>query len=48
MNLEDLRYDCIVKQKKGLHFILESVVIWSAVLIVHLTALPILTKNLLS
>ncbi|MDF2801966.1 MAG: putative rane protein [Anaerocolumna sp.] len=48
MSLEDLRYDCIVKQKKGLYFILASVIIWSAVLIVHLTALPILTKNLLT
>jgi len=48
MNLEDLRNDCAVKQKKGLHFIIASVVIWSAVLIVHLTSLPILTKNLLT
>ncbi len=46
MNLEELRNDCAVKQKKGLHFILASVVIWCAVLIVHLTSLPILTKNL--
>jgi hypothetical protein len=48
MNLEELRLDCAIKQKKGLHFILASVIIWSAVLIVQLTSLPILTKNLLT
>ena len=46
MNLEELQIDCSIKQKKGLHFILASVVIWGAVLAVHLTELPILTKNL--
>lgn len=46
MNLEELRFDCAIKQKKGLHFILASIVIWCAVLIVHLTPLPILDKNL--
>jgi hypothetical protein len=48
MNLNELRNDCATKQKKGLHFILASVIIWTAVLIVHLTSLPILTKNLLT
>jgi len=47
-NLEELRIDCAVKQQKGLHFITASVVIWCAVLVVHLTDLPILTKNLLT
>jgi len=46
MNLEELRMDCAVKQKRGLHFILASVVIWCAVLIVHLMDIPVLTKNL--
>lgn len=46
MNLQELRIDCAVKQKKGLHFILASVIIWCAILIVHLLNLPILTKNL--
>ena len=46
MNLDELRLDCEVKQKKGLHFILASIIIWFAVLIIHLTSLPILTKNL--
>lgn len=46
MNLEELRSDCAIKQKKGLHIIMASVIIWIAVLCVHLTALPMLTKNL--
>jgi len=48
MNLEELRLDCARKQKKGLHFILASIIIWSAIFIIHLTSLPILTKNLLT
>lgn len=48
MDLQELRLDCSVKQKKGLHFILASVVIWGAILAVQLTALPELTKNLLT
>jgi len=46
MNLEEMRQDGALKQKKGLHFILASVIIWSAVLVIHLTEMPILTKNL--
>src|SRR5690554_2483688 len=46
MNLEEMRLDSVLKQKKGLHFILASVIIWSAVLVIHLTEMPILTKNL--
>lgn len=48
MNLEEMRSDCALKQKKGLHFILASVLIWGAVLVIHLTSMPILTKNLLT
>mgnify|MGYP000190891496 CR=1 FL=1 len=48
MNLQEMLLDCAVKQKKGLHFILASVIIWGAVFVVHLTSLPILTKNLLT
>jgi hypothetical protein len=46
MNLEELRTDCAKKQKKGLHIILASIIIWIAVLLVHLSNLPILDKNL--
>ena len=48
MNLQEMLLDCAIKQKKGLHFILASVIIWCAVFVVHLTLLPILTKNLLT
>jgi len=48
MNLEEMRLDCSIKQKKGLHFILASIIIWSAVTGIHLTSLPILSKNLLT
>lgn len=47
MTLEELKLDCARKQKKGLHFILASVLTWSLVLVVELTSLPVLTKNLL-
>lgn len=45
MNLEELRIDCAIKQKKGLHFILASIIIWCAVLAVQMLDIPILTKN---
>lgn len=48
MSLEELKVDCSKKQKKGIHFIIASIVIWIMVLIVQLTNLPILTKNLLT
>ena len=34
--------------KKGIHFIIASVVIWLAVMAVHLMDMPILTKNLIT
>jgi len=48
MSLNELKLDCAKKQKKGLHFILASILIWTLVAIVHMTDLPILTKNLLT
>lgn len=48
MNVDELRLDCAKKQKKGLHFIIASVFIWCAILLVHLSGLPILTKNLIT
>lgn len=39
---------CARGQKRGLHFIMASVVIWLMVFFVHLTRLPIETKNLLT
>ncbi len=48
MDLQELINDCSKKQKKGLHFILASIIIWSLLLIVQLLEVPILTKNLLT
>lgn len=44
--LQELRTDNIRKQKRGLHFILASVFIWAAIVIIQLSPLPIMTKNL--
>lgn len=46
--LRELRIDSAIKAKKGLPFILASVFIWVAILCVHLSPLPILTKNMLT
>lgn len=46
MALQELRVDNMEKQKKGMHFIFASVVIWVAVLVIHMSSLPIMTKNL--
>ncbi len=48
MSLTELRLDCAKKQKKGLHFMIASLVVWSVILAIHLTSLPILTKNLIT
>lgn len=44
--LQELRIDNIRRQKKGLHFIMASVFVWAAILIVQLSPLPIMMKNL--
>jgi len=48
MDLNELRRDCAIKQKKGLPFIMASVLIWTAILCVHLTSFPIQAKNMLT
>jgi hypothetical protein len=49
MNLNELRIDIAKRGKKGLHFIMASVLIWCAVLGVSLLPIEdILTKNLLT
>ena len=47
-SLEQTRLACAKGQKRGLHFIMASVLIWTMVFIVHMTQLPIETKNLLT
>ena len=48
LSLEQTKMACARGQKRGLHVILASVIIWTLVFIVHLTKLPIETKNLLT
>ncbi len=49
MNLDELRIDIAKRGKKGLHFIIASVIIWCAVLVIWLLPIEnILTKNLLT
>ena len=45
-SLDLLMKDCAVRQKKGLHFIIASVLIWALILVVHLTGMTIEQKNL--
>ena len=47
-SLEQTKLACARGQKRGLHFILASVIIWAMVAVVHFTKLPIETKNLLT
>ena len=46
--LEQTRTACARGQKRGLHFIMASVIIWALVAVVHFTNLPIVMKNLLT
>ena len=46
MELNELIKDCAQRQKRGLHFIIASVVIWGLILAVQLTDLTIEQKNL--
>lgn len=46
--LEKTKQACASGQKRGIHFIMASVIIWTLVLIVHLTSLPIQTKDILT
>lgn len=47
MNLEELRDDIILKQKKGLPFILTSIVIWFLITVVAALNINIELKNIL-
>lgn len=43
--LELLKSDCRIKQKRGLAFILASIPVWTAILGIQLSTLPVLGKN---
>ena len=44
--IDELRLDCALKQKRGLHIILASIIIWLVIAIIHFSYMQILTKNL--
>ena len=48
MELNELIKDCSRRQKKGLHFILTSILIWGLILAVFLTDLNINQKNIVT
>jgi len=48
MDLENLIKDCAKRQKKGLHFIGASIVIWGLICGIFLTGVPIEQKNMLT
>lgn len=48
MTIDELIKDCSHRQKKGLHFIMASVVIWALILGIHLSGMNIELKNLLT
>lgn len=44
--MDMLRNDCALKQKKGIHFILASIFIWTVITMIHMTNLHPLMKNM--
>lgn len=48
MELHELIKDCARRQKRGLHFILTSIIIWAMICAVHLTEMTIMQKNLIT
>ncbi len=47
MSLKELKKDLIINQKKGLPFIIASVIIWTLITITCLLNIPINTKNII-
>jgi hypothetical protein len=41
-----LRIDCAVRQKKGLHFIVASVIVWLGIIAIHASSLQMESKNM--
>ena len=46
--VHELKLDCARQQKKGLHFILTSIVIWTLIFVVQLLPLSLPVKNALT
>lgn len=47
MELESLRKDIAAEQKKGLPFIIASVILWGLITVIAALNIPLMTKNLL-
>lgn len=45
--VDTLRDNCIYKQKRGIHFILSSLILWGLITIAFATDLPIVWKNMM-
>ena len=45
-NLKELKRESQIAQKKGLPFIMSSVILWTAIAIIQLSDLDITTKNM--
>lgn len=44
--INTLRDDCALKQKRGIHFILTSVILWGLITLAFATDLPLFWKNM--
>ncbi len=44
--LRQMRTDIAQEQKRGIHIISASVIIWALILLIHASSLPVLQKNL--
>lgn len=44
--INTLRDDCALKQKRGIHFILASVILWGLITLAYATYLPLFWKNM--
>lgn len=45
-HLDEMRLDCARGQKKGLHFMAASIIVWAAIFLVHVSDMPMLDKNI--
>lgn len=46
--VKELRIDCAKQQKKGLHFILTSVIIWTIIFVAQMLPVSLVMKNMLT
>ena len=46
LQVNELRKDAAYSQKRGLHFIIAAIIIWSLITLIHASHLPVMTKNM--